>query len=927
VPIERRFLDWNEGPLVDQAVRWMLDGPAPTSVPSAGSDDIDLDHVCCVTPGRRAGRLIIHRLAVLGAERGRGLVPPHVVTPGALPEVLLAAPDVALATDVERELAWEQALAGAGPTLLERVAALPEDGDLSALAGALASLRREVVAADRTFDDVVRAAIALGMDGETERWRALSVLDEHYRGALDRASLADPDDWAASAIRAGRFGPPRDVVLAGVPDLTRRVRALLEAAPGRVTALVFAPADLGARFDGVGAPGAEAWAHARIELGDERIVVADRPADQAAAVIRAIGGLAAALSRDDVAVGLGDEDLAEPIARAGRSAGLALHHASGRAAPRTAPWRLLAAAADWLAARTAGHLAALVRHPDLESYLDRVLRRSLDAPSVLDRYRAQHFPAEIDGRWRGSAADADELRSIVHAVDRLLGPLAAAPRPLGAWAPAIVGVLRAVYAGGASARGPAAALAIIRDAAAGLAAARSALAPASSGADAIRRVLRACAAAGVPDEPDADAIEMLGWLELLHEPAPAIVVAGVNEGSVPSAVRCDPFLSDALRRRAGLPCAAERYARDAYVLDALAARGERLLVVAGRRSAEGEPLLASRLLLAVDDGALAERVRRFCDDAAALRVEAWPGAPPPAARSEFRIPDPPAGPIALDHLSVTAFKAYLECPYRFWLRRIERLRTVDDEADELSALDFGSFAHAVLAAFGVSLLRLSGDAAEIAAFLRDEAADRARARFGPHPPPAIAVQLARLEQRFDAFAIRQAEHRRAGWTIRHVEHELGDDALLDVPGEAPLRITGTVDRVDERDGEWLVLDYKTGDRARSADEAHRDGAAWIDLQLPLYRHFAERALARDETPPRVSAGYFTLPREGGEISFATWKDDEQAEAVGAARAIVRAIRAGDFAPSDAYPYERSDEFRFILHRTVLGVAGGGEDEP
>jgi hypothetical protein len=96
---------------------------------------------------------------------------------------------------------------------------------------------------------------------------------------------------------------------------------------------------------------------------------------------------------------------------------------------------------------------------------------------------------------------------------------------------------------------------------------------------------------------------------------------------------------------------------------------------------------------------------------------------------------------------------------------------------------------------------------------------------------------------------------------------------------------------------------------------------------------ARPRLQDGQRAPPVEVGYFTLPAEGGDISRATWTDAEQAEAIDAAREIVRSIRAGRFPPNDAYAYPMSDDCRFILHRTVLGAAevgagagdgGGGE---
>src|SRR5690606_26051835 len=87
------------------------------------------------------------------------------------------------------------------------------------------------------------------------------------------------------------------------------------------------------------------------------------------------------------------------------------------------------------------------------------------------------------------------------------------------------------------------------------------------------------------EDKRAGAVELLGWLELLWEDAPHLVVAGFNDGRVPEAVVGDPFLPESLRGRLGLKTNAERFARDAYVLQAIAqcrATGGRLDLLLGK---------------------------------------------------------------------------------------------------------------------------------------------------------------------------------------------------------------------------------------------------------------------------------------------------------------------------------------------------------
>ena len=145
------------------------------------------------------------------------------------------------------------------------------------------------------------------------------------------------------------------------------------------------------------------------------------------------------------------------------------------------------------------------------------------------------------------------------------------------------------------------------------------------------------------DEKPAGAVELQGWLELLWEDAPHLVVAGLNDGRVPDAVVGDPFLPESLRGQLGLKTNGARFARDAYLLQALAkcrAQGGSLDLLFGKTSAAGDPLRPSRLLLRCADAELPARVEFLFRPAESARPNppwqrAWQLSPP-------RVPAPSA---------------------------------------------------------------------------------------------------------------------------------------------------------------------------------------------------------------------------------------------------------------------------------------------
>jgi hypothetical protein len=341
-----------------------------------------------------------------------------------------------------------------------------------------------------------------------------------------------------------------------------------------------------------------------------------------------------------------------------------------------------------------------------------------------------------------------------------------------------------------------------------------------------------------------------------------------------------------------------RYARDLMLLGAITHSRPTVRLIAARRTDEGDPLTPSRLLLACDDETLVSRVRAFFTDESPDSAPSLPIAP--GVTNRFLIPKPQLAPMPIDTLPVTAFRAYLACPYRFYLCYVLRLEGLDDRAVEMDPMSFGTLTHRVLQAFGTSDLRDETNADHIAGFLNARLDRIAEEQFGRDRRPALRIQAEQLRQRLFAFAQAQAELTKQGWRIEHAERELSVQITVD--GQ-PFTIKGKIDRIDRHDTLGLrVYDYKTGDSENKPERIHHTGCGaerrWVDLQLPLYRNLCD---ALDVTGA-VELGYFNLPKKLDKVGpvMAEWKEADLAQAFETRDAVIRALREQRFwPPADA----------------------------
>ncbi|MEQ8789202.1 MAG: PD-(D/E)XK nuclease family protein [Pirellulaceae bacterium] len=928
--ITREFLDWSQ-PALPSVVDYLLRR-------YGRQGQADLGEVDLVFPGARAGRRLLEILVEAAAARRLALVPPRIATVGQLPE-LLYRPQRPFAGELVQQLAWTHALRRTDrQQLLHVVARPPEEHDQERwmeLGDLLRALHRELASDVLDFADVASHAAELEGDDERRRWQVLADVQRRYLATLDELELWDRQTARRVAIENRECRTERDVILVGTVDANVTIRRMLDAVARRVTTLVLAPPERADDFDQHGALRAERWQEREIPLRDEQVTLVDGVAEQADAAVRALADLDGAYAADEITIGVADERLVPHLLRQFEECRLPARWGPGGPISQTPPYRLLAQLGRYVSrGRRYRDFAAAARHPDVTQWLS----RQGVAPgwlAELDDFYNRRLPSQIEPSDydEGDPRRFRQLGAAYAKVEQLLTPLARGPQPLAAWTEHLSELLLQLYGHHPldreveNERVTLAACEAIHKALLEHVNVPEALMPKVTAEEAIRLTLAAAESGTIASPADEAAVELLGWLELPLDDAPVLIVTGFNEGFVPKAVTSDLFLPNTLRVRLGLEDNARRYARDAYALSALAASRKVLRLVVGRRDAEHNPLAPSRLLFAADAETIAHRALHYFADelpqANSRRVLAG-GLSTDRLTPNFPVPrpQPPQSPIT--RLSPSAVRTYLGCPYRYYLRHVLRLKAIDDLAAELDGGAFGELLHGVLLDFGQSELRDSTDAEAIRRLLHDALDRRTLEQFGGQALTPIEIQIEQMRLRLQRFADVQARHAEDGWVIQRTEIDASAEILVD---DQPITVGGRIDRIDRHreTGQTLILDYKSGDSAKSPDEAHRKSGDWIDLQLPLYRH-----LARDlgvEGPVRLA--YFLLPKDVARVGVyeSPWSDVELASADERFWQVVRDIRGGLFWPPAEHPPWGGDEFSVICQDNVLDKTPPTEAPP
>ncbi|HBJ86601.1 MAG TPA: hypothetical protein DDZ88_22640 [Verrucomicrobiales bacterium] len=943
----RLFLGWDR-PLVRAVVEHVAAG-------WSGTGALDLSDWLIIVPTRNASRRLREALAVHAAEQNAAVLPPRVVTPDFLtsPE---HAPEMMPAGSLETQLIWAAELLRIDLNAHRNVFPVDpvERGFTWALktAGDLLEVRETLNEKGLSLADVAR--LLENSEMEPERWRDLASIERHCVQATEERGFAD---WQATRRHAAARGEPpagiARVVMAGVLDPSSLAIEALQHWSHRlpVEVLVYAPeATHRDAFDLWGRPVAETWLTRPIDIPtpEKTIHQGGTPAEQAEAAVELLapydepGAVAA--------IGVADTEITAPLEKALAARDIGAFDPAGRRMGTHGVFHLLRIVSQLAATRSFRAVAEFIRCPDVTDTIRRHVENETQAkPSLrqllddLDTLAVTSLPDTLDDAlelaprvfsdpkkpsavpaglaWMNAALKSLAAPDFGTALTEFLGDVFAARRfrsdnPQDAVFAAIADQVSEVLD---ALDGPAAHLF-------------------PGGLDPAHRLELLLLALGdqifYPERQARD-IDLQGWLELLWEDAPHLIITGMNDGKAPEAIIGHTFLPDSARRALGLRNNDTRFARDACLMTTLIEsrrhNGGRVDLIFGRTDADAAPLRPSRLLFQCADTELPQRTLHFFQ-------KPPPRADPVPWQLAWQLQPRPLLDDALifQRLSVTQFGSYLQCPFRFYLKHGLRMSEIDATRTEMDAREFGSLLHGVLETFAQDpeaiALTKADPIREVFLTILDR---RLHGIYGARLTVPVTIQRESARQRLGWWAEKEAEQRRQGWRIIAAETRI---STKEEPWTlAGMIVSGVVDRVERHEQLGVrLIDFKTRSafdvqkkirktvenyhltplkRGEEPESHHAwslvtssDGTAsrWVDLQLPLYRLAMERRFPGE----KITTAHVTLSKTKPEIGLDEWPGLEGPlldSARACAEGIIAAIRERQFwPPSEKLPY--GDDF-------------------
>lgn len=923
----RKLLSWN-APLLPQVVEHLM-GEAVAHAP------LQLDHLVVITPTRQSARRLHEALVRQAASQKTGLLPPLIVTPETLfhsasRELHSAKRKYPPASRSLVMATWAKVLNRIDLNEYRQLFPVdPQSRDSHwalRIASQLEKLQTELCDFHLDFNEVAeRVAEGKSDHMEPGRWKELANLEDLYAKQLEAIEKSCPCQVRRKIARSPHFHQSvTKIIMAGTPDPSPLALSLLESAQQsgkEVLILQYGPdedPDLLWKTDG--RPEFEKWKERNLPLGEPLQIHLCHGTRELAHKTHEL--LVETSDQQPAALGIVDSEFIPAISQELEARQIPVYDPSGISLATTEPGRVMQRIQDFALQKDFYPTWNLLRDP---AFSEQVMSRPGTSTShaklleEIDQLQSRHLCHSFEsleailsqkpGKFPLMAKAFTLLKEWRHVLRE--GPLNTSLEKLllqffgERWLTESNAEQRLVIEALQAFNSLLLEIQELRE-----------HYPDLSGPELHSLIGNLVNQSQLYPERPAHTLDLQGWLEMLWEDAPTLVLAGFHDSVIPSHIHGDAFLPETLRSYLQMTTNQERQGRDAYLLQALIAsrsqgKGTVHLLIADWGPA-GSALRPSRLLFQTNqDPLFLQQVERLIGTL-----------PKPEDAVLSRVPLPVLPPLPADpsqSIPVSGFRLFLNNPFDFYLRYRLGWETYPIRKSEMDRADFGTLFHAIMQRTIEQNRKLKITSAKELYALMEHVAELEMAQLlGTDYTLPVRLQWQNLKTRLQRCADIEAESIQEGWQNLHTEYKI----------EYPFNgwtIRGIIDRIDHNPskGTYRIIDYKTGkSQNRNPQASHykkiRGNSAasvipqanfdlfskgtpsphtWTDLQLPLYA----LATMQEFTPPNRHIApdlhYFSVPPSAEEVSLSppwTISDEELQAAQNCIEGVLQAIANNQF---------------------------------
>jgi hypothetical protein len=316
-----------------------------------------------------------------------------------------------------------------------------------------------------------------------------------------------------------------------------------------------------------------------------------------------------------------------------------------------------------------------------------------------------------------------------------------------------------------------------------------------------------------------DGLQIMGTLETRGLDFENLIISSFNEGVFPKRSPQNSFIPYTLRKAFELPTTEHQDALSAYNFYRLIHRAKRIFLLYDSRTEGAQTGEVSRFAhqLHYHYGVKINRKTIGFDIAfespKMLKIEKSKAVLEKLAHFFTTAENAKS-------LSASAINSYIDCPLQFYLTRVEEIRQADEVTESVEDNMFGTIFHSAMELLYEPYKGKMMAADDFAALIKNELAiDKAVARafskefFKRKDDRIIPLEgnnllIAHVIRKY-ILQIFRTDKRRA--PFRYIDSEVRCHIQYPIlNGVKQVNIKGFIDRIDEKDGQIHILDYKTG---------------------------------------------------------------------------------------------------------------------